>query len=88
MPYLKLHREDHEPEAPQPIPFRSLDRSWRQAGQPEKDSPSMDSINQVEKALLSVERNLDELSRQVEEHTEPLRIAEWLDEDDDGPWAA
>jgi len=48
----------------------------------------MDSIKQVEQALSQVENNLESLSDQVDEYCAPIRMADWLDEHDDGPWAA
>jgi hypothetical protein len=82
MSYLKLHRDEPETEAPAPIPFNSPDRSWRNAGK------EMDSIAQVEQALADVDRNFSSLSEQVNELPEPIRMSDWMDDDDDGPYAA
>lgn len=48
----------------------------------------MDSIAQVEQALSQVETGMKNLSDQVDEICEPIRMSDWLDTDDSGPWAA
>ncbi len=48
----------------------------------------MDSIAQVELALSRVESTFESLSEQVDEICEPIRMADWLDSHDDGPYAA
>ena len=48
----------------------------------------MDSIARVEAALEQVESKFESLNEQVEECCDPIRMADWLDEEDDGPWAA
>lgn len=85
MNYLKLHKDEPEkPEPPAPIPFKSPDRSWRNAG-----SDNLDSIARVEQALSDVESKFDELKEHADELESSFRMAEWLgDDDDDGPWAA
>jgi hypothetical protein len=86
MSYLKLHRDEPEqPDPPAPIPFRSPDRTWRNAGTDE-----MDSIARVEQALARVENNFDALKEHADELDASFRMAEWMnnDDDDDGPWAA
>ena len=93
MPYLKLCRDEPETEAPQPLPFDPSKRSWRSAGQSSDDShpngeAKMDSIARVEAALEQVESKFESLNEQVEECCDPIRMADWLDEEDDGPWAA
>lgn len=89
MPFLKLHRDEPEAEAPAPLPFKEPDRRWRQAGESSEGADRVDSIKQVEKALRRVERAFGELSKQVDEYAEPIQLSEWLDDDDDdGPWAA
>ncbi|MDF1808338.1 MAG: hypothetical protein P1U42_01445 [Phycisphaerales bacterium] len=93
MPYLKLFREEVETEAPQPLPFNASARSWRTASEAGHDSNctgevEMDSIARVEEALSRVESNFESLSEQVEEYCQPLRMSDWLDTDDDGPFAA
>ncbi len=89
MPFLKLCKDEIEPEAPQPIPFQSPDRSWRttDADDSTKDEP-MDSIARVEEALNRVENTFDKLSEQIDEFCEPIRMSDWIDDDDDGPYAA
>ncbi len=88
MVYLKLHRDEPEPEAPAPIPFRSPDRSWRMSSRTGQEHDT-DPIAQANAALERAERNLDELSRHVDEYAQPFRLSDWRsDEDDDGPWAA
>ncbi|MFG0298131.1 MAG: hypothetical protein ACF8K1_00810 [Phycisphaerales bacterium JB047] len=82
MPHLKLHRDEPEQEPPAPLPFTRPDRSWRSAGE-----DGIDSIKRVENALADVESKFDELQRLADE-TEPLRMSDWIDDDDDGPWAA
>jgi hypothetical protein len=93
MPYLKLHRDETETETetqpPQPLPFSTAPRRFRDAG--EDGTPGeegMDSIARVEQALNRVEGNFERLSEQVDELCEPIRMADWLDSEDDGPWAA
>ena len=89
MAYLKLHRDEPEqPDPPAPIPFRSPDRTWRQAGGEQQGAPEMDSITRVEQALSRVEGKFDELKEQADELCEPIQISRWVDDDDDGPWAA
>lgn len=88
MPYLKLFRDEPETEAPAPIPFRSPDRNWREAGEPTQGPQPMDSIAQVEQALGRVENIFEDLSRQADAYCEPIRLSDWIDDDDDGPWAA
>jgi len=89
MPYLKLSRDEPETQAPQPLPFQSTDRSWRSARQDQDPGEDhMDSIARVEQALGRVESTFESLSEQVEEICEPIRMADWLDANDDGPWAA
>ena len=89
MSYLKLSRDEPEAIAPEPLPFEPIERSWRSAGadQDPGEQP-MDSIKQVEQALSQVDKNLESLSEQVDEYCAPIRMADWLDEHDDGPWAA
>lgn len=87
MPYLKLHRDEPEQEPPAPIPFRSPDRTWRNAGE-DNQTDRADSIERVEQALADVENRFDNLREQVNELTEPIQMADWVDDDDDGPWAA
>lgn len=82
MSNLRLHRDEPEQEPPAPLPFSSPDRSWRQT-----DGQQPDSIEQVEQALADVENRFERL-RQMTDEIEPIRMSEWLDEDDDGPWAA
>jgi hypothetical protein len=49
----------------------------------------MDSIAHAEQALASMQEKLDELSDQVDEYFEPIKLSRWMDDDDDdGPWAA
>jgi len=93
MPYLKLHRDETDTEIapPQPLPFRSLERNWRSAGQdtPDHGEEQMDSIAQVESALHRVENTFESLSEQVEELSSPILMSDWLDHnDDEGPFAA
>jgi len=93
MPYLKLHRDETETETeiqpPQPLPFSTAQRRFRDAGEDgTHGEKGMDSIARVEQALNRVEGNFDRLSKQVDELYEPLRMADWLDAEDDGPWAA
>lgn len=87
MPYLKLSRDEPETQAPQPLPFLSADRSWRGA-RVDDGEERMDSIARVEEALSRVESTFESLSEQAQELCEPIRMADWLDSDDDGPWAA
>jgi len=89
MAYLKLFRDEPETLAPEPLPFEGIERSWRSAGA-DHDSGEhpMDSIKQVEQALNQVEKNLETLTEQVDEYCEPIRMSDWLDTQDDGPWAA
>jgi len=98
MPFLKLHRDEPETEAPQPLPFDQDARNWGRAGrdagaeQSEQavhagDKP-MDSIAQVEQALSRVENAFVSLSEQVDEVCEPISMADWIDDHDDGPYAA
>jgi hypothetical protein len=84
MSYLKLHRDEPEHEPPAPIPFQRPDRTWRGTDADQ----SIDSIRQVENALSDVESKFDRLREQAKELTEPIRMADWMDEDDDGPYAA
>ncbi len=89
MSYLKLFRDEPEPLAPEPLPFGPIDRSWRSSGAEHNPGAyPMDSIEQVEQALNQVEKNLETLTGQVEEYCEPIRMSDWLDTQDDGPWAA
>lgn len=88
MPYLKLHRDEPETEAPQPFPFASSDQSWRSAGDESLGDEPMDSIKQVEEALGRVERSFESLSEQVDEICEPIKMSDWLHGEDDGPFAA
>jgi hypothetical protein len=95
MSYLKLFRDEPEAIAPEPLPFEPIERSWRSAGADHDPHDShdpgeqpMDSIKQVEQALSQVDKNLESLSEQVDEYCAPIRMADWLDEHDDGPWAA
>lgn len=48
----------------------------------------MDSIAQVEQALSRVENAFVSLSEQVDEVCEPISMADWIDDHDDGPYAA
>jgi len=91
MPYLKLTQDEPETEAPQPLPFCSPEQPWRTAGSDADHAhgdPKMDSIARVEEALNQVENTFENLSEQVEEFCEPIRMVDWLDADDDGPFAA
>ncbi len=91
MAYLKLHRDEPETQAPPPLPFEPLTRTWRSTGTKTNEhagEPPMDSIEQVEQALSRVESTFETLSEQVEELCEPIRMSDWLDSHDDGPWAA
>ena len=91
MPYLKLIRDEPETQAPQPLPFPSSERPWRSAGSDADHAhgeDQMDSIARVEEALNQVENTFGTLSEQVEEFCEPIRMADWLDADNDGPFAA
>jgi hypothetical protein len=95
MTYLKLFRDEPETEAPQPIPFRSSDRTWRSTDAQDhstdrngEGTDSMDSITRVENALQQVENVFENLTEQVNEYCEPIRMADWLEENDDGPYAA
>lgn len=85
MTYLKLHRDEPEqPAPPAPLPFRSPDRSWREAG-----SDPIDSIAMAEQALEDVEQKMSQLAEQADELGASFSMSEWIDdEDDDGPWAA
>lgn len=82
MPDLRLHRDEPETDPPAPLPFRSPDRSWRQAG------TSEDSIKRVEQALSDVENKFAQLRELADELTDPIPLSEWLNNDDDDPWAA
>jgi len=86
MPYLKLCRDEPEHETPPTLPFRSA-RSAEKSGDT-RSGGHMDSITQAEVALRRVEETFDRLSGQVEEFCEPIRMADWLESEDDGPWAA
>lgn len=90
MPYLKLCRDEPEAPAPKPLPFAPSSRVGRSAGMMETDTGEapMDSIAQVEQALSQVETGMKNLSDQVDEICEPIRMSDWLDTDDGGPWAA
>tara|TARA_R110002072_G_scaffold42064_9_gene117757 strand:- start:34745 stop:35032 length:288 start_codon:yes stop_codon:yes gene_type:complete len=95
MPYLKLHRDEPETQAPQPLPFDQDARNWsragRDAGSDQTDregDEQMDSIAQVEQALSRVENAFVSLSEQVDEICEPISMADWIDDHDDGPYAA
>lgn len=89
MGYLKLHRDEPEqPEPPAPIPFRSPDRTWREAGGEQHGGAEMDSVTRVEQALSRVEEKFSDLTTQVDELCEPIQLSRWIDDDDDGPWAA
>lgn len=81
MSNLRLHRDEPEQEPPAPLPFGSPDRSWRRTDE------QPDSIEQVERALANVESRFEQLRKMADE-IEPIRMSEWLDDDDDGPWAA
>lgn len=91
MPYLKLHRDEIETLPPEPLPFTGLDASWRSAGNHADDDSqgdTMDSIARVEEALSRVESTFESLSEQVEEYCEPIRMSDWIEDHDDGPYAA
>jgi len=89
MSYLKLFRDEPEIQAPQPLPFPSPEQSWRDAGKDDsRGEDQMDSITRVEEALSQVESTFEDLSEQVEDFCQPIRMADWLDEQDDGPYAA
>ncbi len=90
MSYLKLFRDEPETLAPEPLPFEPIKRAWMSTRADHHDSGDrpMESITQVEQALSQVERNLETLAGQVEECCEPIRMSDWLDAQDDGPWAA
>ncbi len=99
MTNLKLHRDETESQspAPAPIPFDQAAGSWRQTEdladlshtpEGEQGEEAMDSIKRVEEALNRVENTFESLSEQVEEYCEPIRLADWLNNEDDGPWAA
>lgn len=91
MLYLKLCRDELETEPPAPIPFSSAAGSWRSAGN-SADAPTgesrMDSIAQVELAMKRVDTVFGSLSEQVDDLCEPIRMSDWTDSDDDGPYAA
>ena len=91
MPYLKLHRDEPETLAPQPLSFLDASSTWRTTGasvSTEEREVPLDSIAQVELALSRVESTFESLNEQVDELCEPIRMADWLANDDDGPWAA
>ena len=93
MAYLKIHRDEPEVEAPEPLSFERAQSTWRSTEDHghrdgEEGSDRMDSIKQVEEALGQVEGLMSDLSEQVDEICEPIRMADWLDDHDDGPWAA
>jgi len=88
MPYLKLHRDEPEAEAPQPLPFDPSGQSWRSTDDTSLEGDHMDSIQQVEEALGRVERSFESLSEQVDEICEPIKMSDWLVGEDDEPYAA
>jgi len=45
-------------------------------------------VTRVEQALSRVEEKFSELTTQVDELCEPIQLSRWIDDDDDGPWAA
>lgn len=79
---LRLHRDEPETDPPAPLPFRSPDRSWRQAGK------GADSIKQVEAALRDVENKFEQVKEQAQELSGPIAFSDWVSDDDDDPWAA
>jgi len=87
MTYLKIHRDEPEIQPPEPLPFDPSAKTWRSTSEPQGEQP-MDSIAQVEQALGRVENTFERLSDQVDELCEPIRMADWLESDDDGPFAA
>jgi hypothetical protein len=90
MPFLKLHSYEPETEPPAPLPFHAPTGSWRETDRADDtEGERMDSIAHAEQALASMQEKLDELSDQVDEYFEPIKLSRWMDDDDDdGPWAA
>ncbi len=92
MPELKLHSYEPETEPPAPLPFRNPSQTWRttdpEGGLPHTEESRMDSIAHAEQALAALDSKLGDLSEQVDEYCEPISMKSWMEDDDDGPWAA
>jgi hypothetical protein len=87
MPNLRLCREtDTIEDPPAPLPFTSVP-SWRGAGANQKED-AMDSIDFAQQALADAESKMEQLNELMEEESQSYIIAQWTDDDDDGPYAA